>query len=81
MRVGRMQARAYYGLLALPTPALLKVAAERPGRFFPAEYQALLQARGPARPVRAAEVEPGQLCRGLKGHAAGAPRARSLGRR
>lgn len=39
------QARAYYGLLALPADALLRVAAERPGRFFPAEYQALLQAR------------------------------------
>jgi hypothetical protein len=61
--VGRAQARAYYGLLALPTPALLKVAAERPGRFFPAEYQALLQARGPARPIRAAGVAPGS-CRG-----------------
>lgn len=40
------KARAYYNLLALPPPALLRVAAERPGRFFPAEYQALLQARG-----------------------------------
>ena len=40
------KARAYYNLLALPPPALLRVASERPGRFFPAEYQALLQARG-----------------------------------
>ncbi|KAK9837523.1 hypothetical protein WJX81_008555 [Elliptochloris bilobata] len=47
------KARAYYGLLALPAAGLLRVAAERPGRFFPAEYQALLQVKYEEREVTA----------------------------
>lgn len=37
------KARAYYGLLTVPTDALLRAAAERPTRFTPSEYLALLQ--------------------------------------
>ena len=38
-------ARAYYALLPSPADSLVKGAAERPLRFTPAEYLALLQVR------------------------------------
>jgi hypothetical protein len=41
------KARAYYGLLTVSVDTLLKAASDRPGRFTPAEYLALLQARSP----------------------------------
>ena len=37
------KARAYYSLLTLPPDALIKAAAEKPKRFTPSEYMALLQ--------------------------------------
>ena len=37
------RARTYYGLLTLPADALVKVAIDKPQRFSPAEYQAILQ--------------------------------------
>lgn len=37
------KARAYYGLLTVPTDALLRAAAERPTRFTATEYTAMLQ--------------------------------------
>ena len=39
------KARAYYSLLTLSPDALIKLAAEKPKRFTPAEYMSLLQAR------------------------------------
>lgn len=38
-------ARTYYALLTSPADSLVKAAAERPLRFTPAEYLALLQVR------------------------------------
>ena len=37
------KARAYYSLMTLPPDALIKAAAEKPKRFTPSEYMALLQ--------------------------------------
>lgn len=37
------KARAYYSLLTVPPDALLKAATDRPTRFTPTEYMALMQ--------------------------------------
>jgi hypothetical protein len=45
------KARAYYNLLQLSADELVKVVSDRPARFTPAEYLALLQVMVPGRGV------------------------------
>ena len=40
-----LQARSYFNLLMLSPQALIRAAAERPGRYTPTEWAALLQVR------------------------------------